>query len=155
MPAHRTRTVRVDCDCVRYRRPHGTEHNYAIHSCGCDACRRAANWATNERRHNARLVPIGPTRDRLELLIERGLTLRSISAALGYPYSSIQDIRRPSRKKISRERAEDIASLPLPPERAVRRCEVDGCRRVHKAHGMCHMHLQRAERAARVEVVAA
>lgn len=155
MPAHRTRLAVIDCDCATRRRPHGTAHTYNVHHCGCDACRTAFRRDAAERAAEPRLLPIEPTRDRLALLLERGHTLRSIAQVLGYHYNTIVDLRRSSRTKVRRELAEDITSLPLPPERAVRRCEVDGCRRVHKAHGMCHMHLQRAERAARLEAVAA
>lgn len=142
MPAHRTRTEVIDCDCKRYRRPHGTAHGYETHHCGCDPCRKAANRDTAERREYPRLVPAEPTRQRIEELREAGMTLTQIARAAGCAYSTVERIARPTAELCNIQTAEDIAGVPIPAFLPVL-CSVKGCHREHKARGLCSMHYQR------------
>lgn len=142
MPAHRTRTAVIDCDCSRYRRPHGTAHGYTSHHCGCQPCRDAYLRDLNERRQSPRLVPAGPTRDRIRELQDAGMTLRQISTRTGWAYGTVERISRPTAKKCRVEVAEDIAALD-PPTITPLICGVEGCHREHKARGLCGMHYQR------------
>ena len=57
MSAPRTRTEKIDCDCLTVRRPHGHPHTYRYHHCGCDECRRGHRAYLNhlEDRKSTRL----------------------------------------------------------------------------------------------------
>ncbi|MFE5777106.1 hypothetical protein [Brachybacterium sp. NPDC056505] len=148
MPAHRTRTRTVDCDCTTFQRHHGTVHTYTLHRCGCVPCRQAAVRDARERRTASRTIPIGPTLDRLELLAQRGVTLRQIALYTGRAYPTLVGLHRPSAQRVGRDLAAEVASIPIPPEKPYRECAAVGCHRIHRARGLCQMHLQRLERRA-------
>ena len=118
MAAPRTRAETHDCDCYTGR-PHGTQHTYQMHRCGCDACREAYVAYLRELREaraagRSRFVPVGPARARLHALADAGVPIRLVAERLGYPLASLYSISRAARPTCRREVAESILAQPIP-----------------------------------------
>lgn len=119
MAAPRTRTEVHDCNCSSFTRPHGTQHGYQVHHCGCDACRQAylGYLRQLQQRRAAGLptfVPVGPARARLQQLAARGIPIRLVAERLGHSTASIYAISRAARPTCRREVAADILAYELP-----------------------------------------
>ena len=118
MAAPRTRTETHDCDCPTSR-PHGTQHTYQVHHCGCDSCREAYVAYLRELREaraagRSLFVPVGPVRAHLHALAAAGVPIRLTAEQLGYSPASIYSISRAARPTCRREVAEDILAQPIP-----------------------------------------
>lgn len=119
MAAHRTRTETHDCDCSTGQRPHGTQHTYQVHRCGCDPCLDAYLVylrGLREARAAGRslFVPVGPVQAHLHALAAAGHPIRLVAERLGYPTASLYSISRGARPTCRRETAEDVLSYPIP-----------------------------------------
>jgi len=114
MPAHRTRTERHDCTCSHHR-PHGHQHTYQRHRCGCDACRTAWNLYIQNLRAGVAsgrtsYVPAGPVRDHLAGLTGAGWTIRQVAAVTGWSRHTLYAISQ-GRGSCRRELAGDVLSI--------------------------------------------
>lgn len=116
------RGVAHDCDCTNLR-PHGTQHTYDYHSCGCaDCCHAATTYkavgrnlaATGRQRRRA----AEPVRRRIELWIERGATAAELADMAGVSVVNIHLIRRGDRETVTTRTWDAIMRLRVPGRRA-------------------------------------
>ena len=115
-PFERTRTGTIDCDCSPPR-PHGVEHVYNYHGCGCDPCRAAAVEGVAMRRRRPRTVPADWSRDLIALHLSRGARLDRLAADLGVHVTTLRNVRRGDTKHVRRATEEALLNHPLPPPR--------------------------------------
>lgn len=118
MAAPITRTAVHDCTCTP-RRPHGDQHVYQVHHCGCDSCREAYVAYLRELREaraagRSLFVPVGPVRAHLHALAAAGVPIRLTAGRLGYSPASLYSISRAARPTCRREVAEDVLAQPIP-----------------------------------------
>lgn len=94
-----TETLPV-CSCVTVRHEHGTRNMYSYHRCTCDPC-RAASRAHRSKARGAGIewVDAAPARERLELLINAGLTMAAIADLCAADLSQIYALRNGRRGK--------------------------------------------------------
>lgn len=119
MAAPRTRFTAVDCDCDSFIRPHGTQHNYQYHGCGCDPCRQAylqylVTLRDRAARGESAYVPVAPVSAHLHALARNGIPIRVVAERCGYSPSALYSISRAARPTCRREVAADVMAHPLP-----------------------------------------
>lgn len=106
MPAPRTRTETIDCDCTPPRR-HGTYHTYNQHLCGCDPCKVAERRL---RKSSRRMVPAEVVRKHLLALRDAGIDTKSLARTLGYHEKTLYTIAAGRTTWTRRAIADDIMS---------------------------------------------
>ncbi len=116
------RGVARDCDC-NPPRPHGTHHGYEYHSCGCDACRDGGSRYVKVGRYlhangQQRRRAAEPVRRRLELLKERGYTVKEIAAESGIFYTTLFHLLRSDQATVNARTADAVMSVKVPSRRA-------------------------------------
>lgn len=117
------RGVARDCTCTPPR-PHGTHHGYEYHSCGCDACRAGGSRYVKESRYLAaqgrqRRRAAEPVRRRIELLKERGYTVKEIATESGIFYTTLFHLLRSGQATVNARTADAVMAVPVPSRRAV------------------------------------
>ena len=118
MAAPRTRLATIDCTCSPHR-PHGDQHVYQVHGCGCDAC-RAGYQDYLDKRSDARAlgwtayVDNGPAAERIRLLNARGVTTQRLAADLGRSPNTLYQLARQARPRCARALAEEVLAYPIP-----------------------------------------
>src|SRR5699024_10427199 len=104
-------------------RPHGSIHGYDYHACGCEPCLKSATRykkigthlnATGRTRRRA----AEPVRRRLELLKERGLTVRQIADESGLSSRNLHLIHRGEQPAGTERPAVAVMSVNVPSRRA-------------------------------------
>ena len=115
MAAPITRTTVHDCTCTP-RRPHGHQHVYQVHRCGCDDCRAGYQEYLADLA-DSRLAGVGPYVDarpvaaRLRSLQARGETIRSVAARTSFSAAALYQVSRLARPRCRRELAEEVLAL--------------------------------------------
>ena len=107
-----------DCDCTR-QQPHGTHHSYEYHSCGCEPCRTVGTRYQKESRLLSsrglqRRRSAVPIRRRIDLLQERGMTIREIADAAGVSFVNLHLIRRRGRDTVTTRTARAVMTVRVP-----------------------------------------
>ena len=115
MVAHRTRHTVHDCTCTP-RRPHGDQHVYQVHRCGCDACRSGyqdylADMAQARAVGEEVYVDARPVAARLRSLQAQGVTIRAAAARTSFSASALYQVSRLARPRCRRELAEEVLAL--------------------------------------------
>lgn len=115
MAAHRTRTTVHDCTCTP-RRPHGHQHVYQVHRCGCDDCRTGyqeylADMAASRLAGEGPYVDARPVAARLRTLQAQGVTVRAAAARTSFSASALYQVSRLARPRCRRELAEEVLAL--------------------------------------------
>lgn len=118
MAAHRTRHETIDCTCSP-QRPHGDQHVYQVHGCGCEACRSAYQQylvhLQNDREDGfSAYVDAAPVAARIRELSERGVTTRALAEALGRKPGTLYQVARLARPRCRRDLAEAVLEHPVP-----------------------------------------
>lgn len=117
------RGVTRDCDCIPSR-GHGHHHTYDLHGCGCDACRAGGSRYVKQSRYLAaqgrqRRRAAEPVRRRIELLKERGYTVKEIAAESGIFYTTLFHLLRSGQATVNARTADAVMAVPVPSRRAV------------------------------------
>lgn len=111
-----------DCDC-NPPRPHGSIHGYDYHACGCEPCLKGATRYKKVGTHlnatgRTRRRAAEPVRRRLELLKERGLTVRQIADEAGLSFTNLHLILRSEQPTVTERTAVAVMSVKVPSRRA-------------------------------------
>lgn len=126
MPRHPripiVRGLARDCTC-EFRKPHGHPHNYNVHACGCEPCLKGATRYKKVGTHlnatgRTRRRAAEPVRRRLELLKERGLTVRQIADESGLSFTNLHLILRSEQPTVTERTAVAVMSVKVPSRRA-------------------------------------
>lgn len=112
-PALRTRFDTIDCGCS-VGKPHGTEHVYNYHGCGCEPCRVAAIRGVVMRRWQPRTVPADRSRELLQAQLSRGTRLDELADELGLHVNTLRLILRGVTQRVRRGTEDALMSQPLP-----------------------------------------
>lgn len=118
MAARRRNTPTTDCTCTPPR-PHGDQHTYQVHRCGCDACRDGYQQHLARQRDARALgwtayVDNGPAAERIRLLNARGVTTQALAADLGRSPNTLYQLARQARPRCERALAEEVLAYPIP-----------------------------------------
>lgn len=115
-------TVR-DCQCKTVRHEHGTLKAYKIDECRCRECRDANSkdkLVSNRQKaygtFDRARVPVQPIRDHINLLIQAGVSDRSISEASGVSRTTIRAIMRGRNERggqINKSTTKEVAAAIL------------------------------------------
>lgn len=118
MAARRRDSPTTDCACTPPR-PHGDQHVYQVHRCGCDTCRDGYQQYLAERRDARGLgwtayVDNGPAAERIRELNARGVTTQHLAAELGRSPHTLYQLARQVRPRCARALAEEVLAYPIP-----------------------------------------
>ena len=115
MAAPITRTTVHDCTCTP-RRPHGDQHVYQVHRCGCGDCRAGyqaylAGLAQAREAGEGAYVDARPVAARLRTLRAQGVTIRAAAERTSFSASALYQVSRLARPRCRRELAEEVLAL--------------------------------------------
>ena len=111
-----------DCTC-EFPRPHGHPHNYNVNACGCEPCLKGATRYKKVGTHlnatgRTRRRAAEPVRRRLELLKERGYTVKEIADESGLSFTNLHLILRSEQPTVTERTAVAVMSVKVPSRRA-------------------------------------
>lgn len=117
------RGVPRPCDCSP-RQGHGTIHTYQVHGCGCDTCRDGARTFRKvgdmlHARGQQRRRAADPVRRRIELLKERGYTVREVADLAGVSFTTLHFILRSGQPTVTERVHASVMSVRVPSRKQV------------------------------------